>query len=82
MNSSVNSINFDTTDTDSFEIKASYENINEITCNKYIKNSILRNRTKEFLLKECGNNINKNDESKLSIDCKLNKSIITEGHDK
>jgi len=83
LNSSVNStINLDTIDTESFEIKASYENINEITCNKYIKNSILRNRTKEFLLKECGNNMNNNDESKLSIDNKINKSIITERHGK
>jgi len=83
-NSSVNStINFDTIDTESFEIKASYENINEITCNKYIKNIILRNRTKEFLLKECSNNANNNhDESKLSIDNKINKSIITESHRK
>ena len=38
---------------ESFEIKASYENINEITSNKYIKNNALRNRTKEFLLKQC-----------------------------
>jgi hypothetical protein len=82
LNSSVNSINFDTTDTASFEIKASYENINEITCNKYIKNKILRNRTKEFLLKECSNNLNNIEDSKISIDNKLNKSIITETHGK
>lgn len=80
MNSSINlNFNLDTIDTESFEIKASYENINEITCNKYIKNSILRNRTKEFLLKECGNNA---DESKISIDNKINKSIITESKGK
>ena len=82
LNSSVNSINFDTTDTASFEIKASYENINEITCNKYIKNKILRNRTKEFLLKECSNNLNNIEDSKISIDNKLNKSIFTEAHGK
>ena len=48
----------------SFEIKAAYENINEITCNKYIKNNKLRNKTKEFLLKECS--IKNEDNKKVS----------------
>ena len=67
------------TNIESFEIKASYENINEITSNKYIKNNALRNRTKEFLLKQCeyGNENEKNiSGSKISSDFNYFKSLI------
>ena len=80
LHSSFSSKCFEKTDSESFEIKSSYENINEITGNKYIKNSILRNRTKEFLLKECGCKLkeDKMNESKLSCNVNFNKSMICE----
>ena len=72
--------NLETTDTESFEILASYENINDITCNKYIKNQILRKKTKEFLLKECSNSFNepKTNESRISSESNLFKTMIFE----
>jgi len=66
---------------ESFIIKASYENINEITNNKYIKNKYLRNKTKNFLIKESLHKIEsdkKISESKISSDCNLFKSLISE----
>ena len=66
---------------ESFIIKASYENINEITNHKYIKNKCLRNKTKNFLIKESFHNIGsdkKMSESKISSDYNLIKSLISE----
>jgi len=63
---------------ESFEIKALYENINNITNNKYIKNISLRNKTKEFLLKECRSryeNDKKISESKISSDNNFFKNL-------
>ena len=37
----------------SFQLNSSYENINKITNNKYIKDVILQSRTKQFLVNEC-----------------------------
>ena len=65
------------TNIESFEIQASYENLNEITNNKYIKDNVLRNKTKEFLLKECISDSNKkNFGSKISSE--LVKSLVSE----
>ena len=65
---------------ESFEIKALYENINEITCNKYSKNNTLRNKTKEFLMKECSiyQNDKKISESKISSDLNFSKNFIND----
>ena len=65
------------TNIESFEIQASYENLNEITNNKYIKDNALRNKTKEFLLKECISDNNKKIfGSKISSE--LVKSLVSE----
>ena len=37
----------------SFQLNSSYENLNEITKNQYINNSILQSKTKQFLYNEC-----------------------------
>lgn len=67
------------TNVEFFQIKSSYENINDITNNQYIKNNKLRKKTKEFLLKECINdNYKKKCESKISIDTKFSKNFIFE----
>jgi hypothetical protein len=70
-------VNLETTDTESFEIQASYENINEITSYKYIKNKFLRYKTKEFLLKECSHFLNEQRlyESRLSSDRKFRSTV-------
>ena len=60
------------TNNESFEIKSIYENINDITNTKYSKNITLRNKTKEFLLKECYGSDNKKSESKISLDYNFN----------
>ena len=48
--SSTRSLQLKETYTESFIIKASYENINEITNNKYIKNKYLRNKNKSGII--------------------------------
>ena len=66
---------------ESFIIKSSYENINEITSNKYINNNALRKKTKEFLLKECiyeNENNHKISESKISSDFNFFKKIVND----
>jgi len=68
---------YNSTNIESFEIQASYENINEITNNKYIKDNALRNKTKEFLLKECNSETNKKKfGSKISSE--FVKSLVSE----
>ena len=77
--SSSSSTIFDSIRIESFEILSSYENINEITNNKYIKDKILKNKTKEFLLKECGYKSEKNKkESRQSPELNALKKISTE----
>ena len=66
---------------ESFKIKSSYENINEITSNKYLHNNELRTKTKEFLLKECfydNENCNKKYGSKISSDFNFFRNIIND----
>ena len=45
--------NLSTSNEKSFELISSYENINKITNNIYIKNSSLQSKTKLFLINEC-----------------------------
>ena len=45
--------NLITTKEKSFQLISSYENLNKITKNHYIKNNYLQNKTKQFLIKEC-----------------------------
>ena len=64
---------------EAFQIQSAYENINDITCNKYIKNNILRKRTKEFLLKGYEEQ-KKISESKMSSDSKYFRNLIFENN--
>ena len=45
--------NLSTTKEKSFYLSSSYENLNQITNNKYIKDNKLQSKTKLFLVKEC-----------------------------
>ena len=45
--------NLSTRNESSFQLNSSYENINNITKNKYIKDNNLQMKTKQFLVKEC-----------------------------
>ena len=64
--------NLSTTKIYSFQLSSSYENLNEITNNKYIKDSFLQSKTKQFLLKEyC---ITNKDSQKLSNNLLILKS--------
>ena len=45
--------NLTTTNEQSFQLNSSYENLNEITKNQYINDSILQSKTKQFLYNEC-----------------------------
>ena len=45
--------NLSTTNEKSFQLISSYENLNKITKNKYIKNYRLQSKTKQFLINEC-----------------------------
>ena len=45
--------NLTTTNEKSFQLNSSYENLNEITNNKYINDNILQSKTKQFLYNEC-----------------------------
>ena len=79
--SSKNSKNLTETEVESFQIKASYDNINKITCYKYIKSIKLRKKTKDFLLKEILLNENKLNESRISSDLIFNnKSTFYENN--
>ena len=53
----------------SFELISSYENINKITNNIYMKNTILQSKTKQFLIKECSSISNDSVNEKVLI-CK------------
>ena len=67
--------------TESFKIKSSYENINKMTSNKYMHNNELRIKTKEFLLKECmydNEKYNKKFGSKISFDYNFFKNMIND----
>ena len=79
---SKSSLNLIKSEIKTLEIKAAYENINEITSHKYIKNSKLRDKTKEFLLKEsaCDLSANKIGESRVSSEHFVNKSTIFENN--
>ena len=46
-------LNLSITNEKSFQLSSSYENINKITKNKYIKNHSLQSKTKQFLINEC-----------------------------
>ena len=68
----------------SFELISSYENINKITNNMYIKNTSLQSKTKLFLMNECStlsndspNNNNKNimNKKKVPIKKKIKSSV-------
>ena len=50
-------INLISTNEDSFELISSYENLNKITNNTYIKNHNLQSKTKQFLIKELSSSI-------------------------
>ena len=45
--------NLSTRSEKSFQLNSSYENINKITKNKYIKDKNLQSKTKQFLVQEC-----------------------------
>ena len=47
--------NLSTTQEKSFQLNSSYDNINTISCNNYIKNKNLQNKTKSFIMNECKN---------------------------
>ena len=51
----------------SFQLISSYENLNKITKNHYIRNNYLQNKTKQFLIKEC---------SCISYDSPKNYSLL------
>ena len=54
--------NLTTTKEKSFQLNSSYENLNEITKNRYIKDNNLQTKTKQFLVNECS--LTKNDSGK------------------
>lgn len=56
--------NLSTTNEKSFQLNSSYENLNEITKNKYIKDNILQEKTKQFLEKE--SSVRNNDFHKIN----------------
>ena len=60
---------------------ASYDNINKITCYNYIKNINLRNKTKDFLLKELFLNEKEFNENRINFGIIINnKSTIYENN--
>ena len=65
---------------ESFIIHSSYENINKITKDTYIKNNKLREKTKNFLLKEYTFFLSENkiNENKTSTDANFDKSALFE----
>ena len=61
----------------SFDLISSYENINKITNNIYMKNTILQSKTKQFLIKECYTLSYDSTNEKMSINKKnLNGKVI------
>ena len=58
----------------SFEIQSSYENINEITLNKYISDHNLREETKVYLEEKC-KFYDKKEKTQLSPKKSFNKNI-------
>ena len=77
--SSCNSWILDVYKNDSFEIKALYENINEITGYKYSNDNYLRKKIKEILIKQClYSNHKKISESKISSDLNFFKNLIND----
>jgi hypothetical protein len=75
--------NLSTTNEKSFELISSYENINKITNNMYIKNTSLQSKTKLFLMNECStlsnDSPNKNIMNKKKVDIK--KGIKSSAND-
>jgi hypothetical protein len=68
-----------TTNADSFELISSYENINKITNNLYVKNHSLQSKTKQFLINECISSFNHDStplKAKISKNFFRRKSII------
>ena len=61
--------NLTTCNEKSFELISSYENINKITNNIYMKNTVLQSKTKQFLIKECSSISNDSVNEKVLI-CK------------
>ena len=68
--------NLSTTNEKSFELISSYENINKITNNIYIKNLSLQSKTKKFLINECSSLSNHSPNEKVRISKNLNGKII------
>ena len=68
--------NLSTTKEKSFHLSSSYENLNQITNNKYIKDNKLQSKTKLFLVKECS--LVKDDIQQVTYGLKdsLNEKII------
>jgi hypothetical protein len=48
--------NLSSTKESDFQLNSSYDNINKISNNTYIKDVNLQNKTKDFIIKECNNN--------------------------
>ena len=59
--------NLSTTVEKSFELISSYENINKITNNIYMKNLSLQSKTKQFLINECSSLGNDSQNEKLAL---------------
>ena len=53
-------VNLNSTQENSLQLNSSYENINQISNNKYIDNISLQLKTKQFIIKECMKDINNN----------------------
>ena len=69
--------NLSTSNEKSFELISSYENINKITNNIYIKNSSLQSKTKLFLINECSTISNESPKDHTNITKKIsNKKLI------
>jgi hypothetical protein len=53
-------INLNSTQENSLQFNSSYENINQISNNKYIDNILLQFKTKQFIIRQCTEEINNN----------------------
>ena len=53
-------INLNSTQENSLQFNSSYENINQISNNKYIDNILLQFKTKQFIIRQCTEDINNN----------------------
>ena len=71
--------NLTTMSINSFQLNSSYENINEITNNKYIGDNFLQTKTKQFLLKESSiiniDSLKKNNNKTLLLQNKFYKKM-------